>query len=58
MQGATKGEALRDAQSALLRHAGEPYLAHPFFWSAFFLLGNAGRFTPASIHSPQEDYQL
>jgi CHAT domain-containing protein len=37
--GITKLEALREAQLKLLRGAGSPY-AHPYYWAAFFLMGN------------------
>jgi CHAT domain-containing protein len=42
LQGVAKGQALRAAQQTLLHQRAEPALAHPFFWSAFFLIGDAG----------------
>jgi CHAT domain-containing protein/Tfp pilus assembly protein PilF len=42
-RGISKGEALRQAQLALLDGAGDPNrarFAHPFFWAPFILIGN------------------
>jgi len=40
MQGYTKKQALRQAQCQLLSGDRNAKLRHPFFWSAFFLMGN------------------
>jgi CHAT domain-containing protein len=42
LQGVAKGQALRAAQQTLLHQQAEPALAHPFFWSALFLIGDTG----------------
>lgn len=42
MAGSTKAEALRKAQQQFIQQKKETIYAHPFFWSAFFLMGDAG----------------
>ncbi len=45
-QGESKGAALRAVQRSYLNAAGAPQdrvLAHPYFWAAFYLIGDTGR---------------
>jgi CHAT domain-containing protein len=42
MAGSTKAEALRKAQQQFIQQKKETIYTHPFFWSAFFLMGDAG----------------
>jgi len=43
MAGCSKAEALRNAQQQFIQQKKGTIYAHPFFWSAFFLMGDAGQ---------------
>ena len=42
MQGCTKGMSLQETQRYMIRQEEEPMFQHPYFWSAFFLMGDTG----------------